>query len=381
MDILKKGDLWKLIEKPEFPSVSLYMPTQQSGSGARQNQIRFKNLFNEARNMLRKMGMDSQGELLDPAGHLIQDDLFWTSQGKGFALFCSPELYLTFRLPIPFKELVVVTNCFHINPILPLLEGDGRFYVLALSQGGVRVLRCTRQDCKEVTPEDMPKGIAETLRYDDPQKQLQFHTGAKGGKGKRPAMFHGQGAGFDDEKENLIRYCSDIGRSLHSLFSQDGAPVILAGVEPLVSLYRQASSGLNLLDQGIDHNPDELTNEMLHQRGWELAEGYFQSAQQQSLTHYMEMAGTGMTSSDIKEIVSESRYGRVENLFVNTDTRQWGVFEEATGTLEFHERQEPGDQDLLNAASLNTLNKGGTVHALNSDSMPDGNPLCAVFRY
>ena len=327
------------------------------------------------------MGLDSQGELLDPAGHLIKDDLFWTSQGKGFALFCSPELFLSFRLPIPFKELVVATNCFHINPILPLLEGDGRFYVLALSQGGVRVLRCTRQGCKEVTPEDMPKGIAETLRYDDPQKQLQFHTGAKGGKGKRPAMFHGQGAGFDDEKENLIRYCSDIGRSLHSLFSQDGAPVILVGVEPLVSLYRQASSGLNLLDQGIDHNPDELTNEMLHQRGWELAEGYFQSAQQQSLTHYMEMAGTGMTSSDIKEIVSESRYGRVENLFVNTDTRQWGVFEEETETLEFHERQEPGDQDLLNAASLNTLNKGGTVHALNSDSMPDGNPLCAVFRY
>ena len=267
------------------------------------------------------------------------------------------------------------------QPILPLLEGDGRFYVLALSQGGVRVLRCTRQGCKEVTPEDMPKGIAETLRYDDPQKQLQFHTGAKGGKGKRPAMFHGQGAGFDEEKENLIRYCSDIGRSLHSLFSQDGAPVILAGVEPLASLYRQASSGLNLLDQGIDHNPDELTNEMLHQRGWELAEVYFRSSQQQSLTHYMEMAGTGMTSSDIKEIVSESRYGRVENLFVNTDTRQWGVFEDETGELEFHERQEPGDQDLLNAASLNTLNKGGTVHALNSDSMPDGNPLCAVFRY
>ena len=381
MDILTKKDLWKLIEKPEFPSVSLYMPTQQAGSVARENQIRFKNLFNDVRNMLQNMGLDPQDELLDPAEHLIRDDLFWSRQGQGFALFCSPGLFLSFRLPIPFKELVVATNCFHINPLLSLLYGDGRFYVLAITQGSVRVLRCTRQNCKDITPEGIPKGIAETLQYDDPQRQLQFHTGAKGGSGKRPAMFHGQGVGIDDEKENLLRYCSDIDRILHPLFHQDEAPVILAGVAPLLPLYRQVSADQHLLDQDINHNPDELTDRMLHQRAWGLAENHFRNAQKKAVEHYLEMAGTGRTSSDIKEIVFQSHYGRVEDLFVNTEMHQWGVFHDETGEMECHDRQEPGDHDLLNTASLNTLEKGGAVHALSADSMPDGNPLCAVFRY
>ena len=228
----------------------------------------------------------------------------------------------------------------------------------------VRVLRCTRQNCKDVTPEGTPKGIAETLRYDDPQRQLQFHTGTKGGAGKRPAMFHGQGVGIDDEKENLLRYCSEIEKSLHAFFGQDDAPVILAGVEPLLPLYRQVSVDPHLLDQDIDHNPDELTNEMLHRRGWELAEKHFENVRQQSVARFLDMAGTGMTSSDVKEIVLQSRYGRVENLFVNTDVQQWGLFHEETGNVTFHERQEPWDQDLMNTAALNTLSKGGTVHAL-----------------
>jgi hypothetical protein len=39
---------------------------------------------------------------------------------------------------------VVVTDRFHIKPLLPLLSGDGRFYVLALSQSEVRLLQGTR---------------------------------------------------------------------------------------------------------------------------------------------------------------------------------------------------------------------------------------------
>jgi len=44
--------------------------------------------------------------------------------------------------------------------------------------------------------EDVPQSIAEALRYDDPEKSLQFHTGTSGGgNGERAAMFHGQGIG------------------------------------------------------------------------------------------------------------------------------------------------------------------------------------------
>jgi hypothetical protein len=51
--------------------------------------------------------------------------------------------------------------------------------------------------------EDVPTSIAEALKYDDPEKNLQFHTGTTGGGGgERSAMFHGQGAGNDEQERS-----------------------------------------------------------------------------------------------------------------------------------------------------------------------------------
>lgn len=381
MDILRKSDLRKLIEKPEFPSVSLYMPAEQTGPEVRQNPIRFKNLLKTADNMLHQVGVDAADDLLDPARHLIKDDLFWSWQQSGFALFCSPGLFLSFRLPLQFEERVVVTTHFHIKPLLPLLCIDGKFYVLALSQKSIRVLHCTRQEFKDVTPEKMPKSIGHTLQYDDPQRQLQYHTGTGEGGGRRPAMFHGQGVGTDEEKENLRRYSAEIFERLMSLVSREHAPVLLAGVDPLRSIFRQVSGSIRLLDKDIDTNADELSNEELHRRAWDMAESYFRLPQQEAVKHYMDIAGKGNTSSGLEEIVPASFYGQVETLFVNMDMAQWGIFDENTGVLELHEGQVPGNEDLTDAAAFHALKHGGTVYALSSREMPDARPLCAVLRY
>jgi len=53
----------------------------------------------------------------------------------------SPEVFLYYRLPIEFQELVVVSDQFHLKPLLYLINNDGRFYLLALSQNDVRFLR------------------------------------------------------------------------------------------------------------------------------------------------------------------------------------------------------------------------------------------------
>ena len=42
-----------------------------------------------------------------------------------------------------FDELVVVSDNFHVKPLMPLLTGDNLFYVLALSQKEVRLIECT----------------------------------------------------------------------------------------------------------------------------------------------------------------------------------------------------------------------------------------------
>jgi len=43
------------------------------------------------------------------------------------------------------------------------------------------------------------------LKYDAPEKQLQFHTRTPPAMGRRSAMFHGHGGGIDESKEDLRR--------------------------------------------------------------------------------------------------------------------------------------------------------------------------------
>ncbi|MDX2243921.1 MAG: hypothetical protein NW224_24865 [Leptolyngbyaceae cyanobacterium bins.302] len=49
--------------------------------------------------------------------------------------------------------------------------------------------------------------------------------------------------------------------------------------------------------------------------------------------------------------------------------------------LEIHNDAQPGDEDLLNAAAIQTLFHGGTVYAVEPQNVPDDAPVAAVFRY
>src|SRR4030065_2804856 len=122
-------------------------------------------------------------ELLESAQKLLQGDLFQQPQSDGLAMFLSPEVFRTYMLPFVFKEWVTVTDRFHIRPLLPLLSGDGRYYILALSQNKVRLLQGTHYSVNEDALTDHPNNLAETVRDDDSWKDLQMHS-ALSGKGK-----------------------------------------------------------------------------------------------------------------------------------------------------------------------------------------------------
>jgi hypothetical protein len=46
-----------------------------------------------------------------------------------------------------------------------------------------------------------------------------------------------------------------------------------------------------------------------------------------------------------------------------------------------HQDPEPGDEDLLDLAAIQSILNGGTVYAVEPEQVPDHAPLAAVFRY
>lgn len=383
MDLLTAQELRSLLETRHGLAVSIFLPTHRAGREILQDPIRLKNLLRKAEAGLVENGLRRAlaREFLAPARELVQRKHFWRYQDNGLALFLSQGFFRYFRLPLHFQQLVVVADRFHVKPLLSLFTGDGRFYVLALSQNQVRLFEGTRYTVSELDVQGIPRSLSEALKYDDFQAQLQLHTTTSRPSGKRGAIFHGHGVGIDDAKENMLRYFRAIDKGLQSLLRTQPTPLLLAGVDYLLPIYAKANTYPGLLDQGITGNPETLSASQLHAAAWEIVHPYFKQAQDQALAHYHDPTNANRISRDVREILPAAYQGRIEFVFVAVGVQQWGTFDPQENLVSVHEKVEPGDEDLLNLVAVQAILHGDTVYAVPPSDMPDRSSIAALFRY
>jgi len=372
------------MSKTDELCVTIYIPTSRAGAETQQGRIRLKNILREAELRLVKSGMKgAEAELfLAPAEDLIYNVGFWQEQRDGLAIFLARDMFYYYSLPLKLHEFLFIGNHFHLKPLLPLLSGDGLFYLLALSQNDVRVLQCTRASVKELELDDIPHSLAEAMKYDDPERQLQWRTNNEDSTDPRsPAIFHGHGVGVDDAKNNILRYFQLIDRGLHHLLRDEHAPLILAGVDFLIPIYRQANRYRYLVEESIPGNPEELSAEDLQTLAWPLVEHYFHQAEQEALEYYGPFKGTGKTTNELVRAVPAAANGQVEILFLADGAHQWGRYDAERNEVDLHEQEQMGDEDLFDFAAIHTLINGGKVFLMDAQKMPDGDNMAALLRY
>ena len=379
MNLFTIDELTTLTTASNSTCISIYAPMERLGAETQQNPIRFKNLVRQAVEKLLVLGVNEHDakELLQPIYELDNDD-FWQHQSDGLAIFLSPNQFRYYCLPIAFPELAVVGDHFHLKPLLQLMSGDGTFSVLALSQNQVRLFQGTRYHLDEIKLTDIPTNIADALQYDKPEKSLQLHTGSSQGNS---AVFHGQGAGNEDHKNDLLSYFRQVNNGLESLFKNQQVPLILAGVDYLLPIYHEANTYAHLLPDGIPGNPETLTLEELHTQAWQIAQPYFDLAKVSTISHYEELQGSEKTANTIEKVLPAAYFQRVETLFVPIDKTVWGVFNPDGNSIQIHAQQETGDEDLLDLAALHTLTNGGTVYAVEQGDVPEHKAIAAILRY
>jgi hypothetical protein len=388
MKTLSASELRVLMEQQQGPCISLFLPTHRAGGDTQQDPLRLRQQLRAVENrlLLKDLRSTQVQALLEPIQALLDDEQFWLHRSSGLAVFRSPELLRAYWLPYPFKEQVIVTNHFYLKPLLPLATNDGRFYILALSQKEIRLLESTHYNVNEVElPEGVPHRLADAMKYKEPENELQYHSSSSGavlGKGgRRATIFHGQGVGTDDEKQNILRYFQQVDRGLHARLGDEQVPLVLAGVEYLFPIYREANTYPHLLDEGVAGNPDRESAEALRTRAWAVVEPYFMRAREEAVASYRAYAGSERASNDLRVIIPAAYYGQIACLFVAADQEQWGTFNPATTTLHVHREPRFQDDELLDMAATQTLLHGGAVYVVEQAQMPDEKLLAAVFRY
>lgn len=380
MQLLSQNELKQLSQSASDYSVSIYLPTHVAGPEIQQDPIRLKNLLSEAENQLLQAGMDKQQvqQTLGPGFKLLENDRFWRYQSHGLALFMTPQATRIYRLPLEFESLALVGDRFHLKPLLPLFSSDRYFYLLALSQNQVRLFQATRYRIGEISLDDVPTSLEEALKYDDPEKQLQFHSG--GGEGNTPT-YHGQGVGTSEDKEEIRRFLSKVDESLRPYLVQEEAPLVIASVEYLQPIYHEVNSYPHLFEAGVDGNPDTASPEDLHQAAWEKVASLLESSHEEAKAQYHNLKGTGKASDRLAPLLTAAHRGQVDTLFIAAKSHHWGQFNADSGQVQQHDQPQPHDQDLLDLAAVQTLMQGGTVYILPTEEMPTKAAAAAIYRY
>ncbi len=387
MNGINREDLKSLMKSTSKTTVSIYMPTHRLGRELQQDPIRFKNLLDEVNDELKARGWSTAevNKFLDSARSLFGDNRFWQHLSDGLAVLISEDLFRVYRVPIDFEEFVRVSDHFYLKPLMPLLTGDGHYYVLTLSQGKVRLLEGTREALDEIDIEDVPDSLRKALMWDEAQEYLGWQTGTPRGPGarERRAMYYGQGGGEQDDHSDLLRFFQKIDAGIQEYLQDRKAPLVLVGLEHLLPVYHEANGYPHLATDGVDAQPERMSTDEIHEETWKLIRPYFQRAREEAEAQYKTLAGRNdkQASNDIEEIAGAAYFGRVATLFADVDVNEWGKFDPDSNSVERLKPDDPTAWDLLDYAAVHTLLNDGVVFAVHANRMPESGSAAAVLRY
>ncbi len=388
-DLLTRDMLTTLLDATGGPHVSIYMPTHREWSAVERDPILLKNQIREATDKLIESGMRSPTaiEFMSEAEHLVERENFWQYQSDGLALFIAQNQFKYFRLPLKLDKLVVVGQRYYVKPLFELFADDGCFYVLSLSEKDVRLYQGTANSIREIELVDTATNLDDALGLDDnPDRISGFHSGAPERQGsQKQTIAHGHGTARDGsiKKKLMFRFVNELEPAVRRVLQHENAPLVLAGLSTVRSMYADANHYPHLIEAGIDVNPQSLTDVELHQRAFSLVQPLFARARQQAEEAFGNCDGAGAmhVAADIESVLSAAYQHRVAKLFLPRGSYLWGRFDAVNGSVQVHPNQREGDLELLDLAAAYTLQGNGEVFTVAPGEMPEEANVAALLRY
>jgi Bacterial archaeo-eukaryotic release factor family 7 len=375
IDLVDEPTLLRLAGRHRSPCVSILLPTHTAGAETRQDPVRLANLARSAETALFEHGGLSGRDAdlaLAPVRELLDDSSFWRHQSHGLALYAADGACAAFRVPLPLAEECFVGSTFRLRPLLPLVVGDGLFFVLALSQNEVRLFEGTRFTIAELSLGTIPSNMADALAHEDPEASLQVRSVGQAG------MFHGHGVGGEVDKQTLERFFRSVDRGVRDRLGCSPQPLVLACVRYYLPIYR-AVTAYTVAEDCIEGNPERRAGRDLHERGWDIVAPRFAAARDGAEARLHEATGSGRAALGVAAVMAAAASRRVATLLLHGPDPCWGRAD-VGGRVEIHETYQPGDEDLVEAAALATLSAGAEVY-LDSPAVPEAERVAAVLRW
>ena len=365
--------------------ISFYMATTNSTSVEANRQkdfITFKNKLQQLSALLkdRKVDQTEMERLLKPGYDLLRNEEFWSNLSHGLAVFIADGFFKYIKLPISPKEEMLINSTFYLTPLIPVMTSKDYFYVLVLSKKQAKLYRADAFGMQYIPVQGMPKGIDDVVHFEQKGDKELIRTDTAGaGAG---AAYHGMGTGRPEPKANIAMYFDEVDETLwKEVMNKENVPLLLAGVEYLIPIYKQVAKYKPIWDDAITGSHEHEDIQSLYQQAREKMEPYFQERVTRALNAFGNQSATELTSSILDDVIPAAHYGRISQLFAAKGEHVWGRFDEMNNQLTIHATQEEEDECMVDKAVIKTLMNGGEVFILPADKMPGGSKLAAIMRY
>lgn len=365
-DIPTRAQVDDLLGARQPWSVSIYLPTNPSSRGEAER-IELKNLAGEAVRQLEQAGAarNDVAAIEEEVADLIDDDEFWRYQARSLALFLTPTRSTTYRLPHNLTSMVEVSDRFHLKPLLRAQTFPHTAFVLALSQGNVRLLEIAPElEPAKVAVPDLPRDVASavgksSIRDRAPSRKIQ---------------------GSEGQKTRIRQYARQIDQALRPLLSGLDVPLIIAATEPMDSIYRSVNTYPHLLARSIPGNPDSSSDADLATGARRVLDDLYATELRTIQETYAQRLAQRRASADIADIGRAATYGLVDTVLVDIDQSVPGYIDE-NGAVTFDDADDAVNYGVVDEITRRVWLNGGRVLAVRPDDIPGKGSVAAILRY
>lgn len=364
--------------RPKPPAITVLLPSYVPGSMAKPIASRLKSAVDKVTQTLDRLALPHRdlAMLTAPILSLTHEPVFREGRRNGVALFVDRDGFHCFEAPGDIPETVVVSNHFHVKPLLRALLEPREFLILELAQGKVRLIEADGDSMRE---RPLPRGVPESLdQISSPE--IPDHTRINrtaGGRGKEKTQAISFGLTSASEDRRMQFFCTLLDRGLSVFLQERGLPLILAGGDRILSAYQKENSYHGTILGALHGNIEYLSHEEIIDRARTLIKTDLTRRGQKYLAELEEFAPGDRWSATLEEVLVAAAQGRVWRLFLAD-----GVSCEGDYTSIVHSESTPHVsvlEDLVNAAVAESIAYGGEIYLLPPESMPA--PAAALFRY
>ena len=369
-----------LMEQAET-CISIYQPTFRYRPENQQDPIRFKNLLQKVQEELTKNHSSNEVKgIMAPLEKLEGDRPFWAHAGDGLALFATKDRIIAYRLQRPVPELAIVSDSFHIKPLIRVFQSADRYHLLGVNRQEFKLFEGNRYGVEEIElPAELAKNKKEALG-DDVTQSYQG-VGSTGGAGSNGVM-HGHGSKKDEIDIDIERYFRYVDRTVADNYSKPtGLPLYLVTLAEYQTLFKELSHNPNLREKGIKSDFESMSLEQLRKTAWETVEPVYLQKTQDLVDSFENAKASDQGSENVNEIAKAASEDRIQRLMLEDGYQHPGKIDFETGEVRTNDLDSTSVDDVLDDLAERVFKTGGEVVVLPKERMPVQTGAAAIFRW